>query len=128
MRRRIALGAVAALLATNAVLLLTEPGLALPRALANYFFGPHLVRADVVVRDGGIHEYRLDRGRVVRAARGSLIVREADGTTVVVPVAPDAAVLVDGRPAALTDLVRGTVVTTIREGSGPATDIRAHAK
>ena len=128
MRRRIAIGAVVTLLGANAVLLVTEPGPALPRALGSYFFGSKLVRADVVVRDGGIREFRLDRGRVVRVARAALIVHEADATVVVVPVAPDAAITLNGRPAAFAELARGMVVTTIREGAASASEIRAHGR
>ena len=62
MRRRIVILGLAGLLAVNALLLIVEPGVALPRSLGSYFFGPRLVRADVVIRDGGIREFRLDRG------------------------------------------------------------------
>ena len=126
MRRRIALAAIVAALGLNAVLLVTEPGLALPRSLGSYFFGSRLVRADVVVRDGGIREFRLDRGHLVRTAPARLVLREADRTVVVVPVAPGATVLVNGRAAAFGELAAGMVVTTIREGAGAASEIRAH--
>ena len=66
-KRSKALWVVAALLVVNAVLLAAQPGLALPRSLGNYFFGPKLVRAEVVLREGNtIHDYRIDRG-VIRA-------------------------------------------------------------
>ena len=128
MRRRIAVVSVVVALGANAVLLLTEPGLALPRALGSYFFGSKLVRADVVVRDGGIREFRLDRGRVVRIGPARLVVREADRTVVVVPVAPVATVLLNGRAAVLGDLAPGMIVTTIREGADAASEIRAHGR
>src|SRR6266508_4174339 len=96
MRRRIAILGLAGLLAVNGVLLVVEPGLALPRSLATYFFGPKLVRAEVVLRDGGIREFRLDQGRLRQKVGSSLRLREADGTVVDVPVAPDAVVRVNG--------------------------------
>src|SRR5215210_4955170 len=104
MRRRIATFGLIGLLAVNGVLLVTEPGVALPRGLGAYFFGPKLVRADVVVRDGGIREFRLDRGRLLRRSGPSLMLREADGSVVVVRVAPGAAVMVDGRPATIAEV------------------------
>ena len=47
-RRSKALWAVAALLLVNAVLLAAPVGYALPGTLGSYFFGPKLVRADVL--------------------------------------------------------------------------------
>jgi hypothetical protein len=128
MRTRIAVLGVAGLLAVNAVLLVTEPGLALPRSLASYFFGPRLVRAEVVVRDNGIRQFRLDRGRVLRTPGSSLLIREADGTVVTVPVAPDATILLDGKPATFGELLRGMVVKTVREGGAAASDVRAQSR
>src|SRR6476620_3059456 len=127
MRKRIAVASVVVALGVNALLLVTEPGLALPRALGSYFFGSKLVRADVVVRDGGIREFRLDRGRIVRRGPARLVLREADRTVVIVPVAPAATVLLNGRAAALADLGPGMIATTIREGADAASEIRAHS-
>src|SRR5919106_3203736 len=116
MRRRILVLGLAGLLAANGVLLVVQPGLALPRSLGSYFFGPRLVRADVVVRDGGIREFRLDRGRLLKKAAGTLLLREADGSVVTVPVAPGAAITLNGEPAIFDQLARGMVVLTVREG------------
>jgi hypothetical protein len=128
MRRRLVLWAITGLLALNAVLMLTAPGYALPRSLGSYFFGPKLVRAEVVVNDAGIREFRVDRGRLRNKLNSSLVLREADGAIVVVPVAPTAAISVNGRPATFADLRRGMVVTTVREGDAPASEVRAHAR
>ena len=126
--RRIALIAVASLLAVNAALLATSPGLALPRSLGNYFFGPKLVRAEVVVRDGGIREFRLDRGRLRKKDGSSLRLLEADGSIVSVPVAPDAVVLLNGESSSLRALRRGMIVVTVREGGAPASEVRARSR
>jgi hypothetical protein len=123
MRRRVATWTLVGLLGVNGVLLLTESGSALPRGLGDYFFGPKLVRADVLVRDGGMHEFRLDKGRLLRRAGSSLMIREADGTVVVVRVAPDAAIVLRGKPATLPELQPGMTVTTIREGANPASEV-----
>jgi hypothetical protein len=125
MRKRVAIFGVTALLAVNGVLLLIQPGLALPPRLGSYFFGPKLIRAEVVVNQNGVHQYRLDQGRILRAQAGSVLLREADGTVVTVPVAPDAdVVLRSGRHTTVAALRRSQVVITIREGSAPAFEVR----
>jgi hypothetical protein len=125
-KRSKALWAVAALLLVNAVLLGAQSGYALPGPHGNYFFGPKLVRADVLVKDGGaLHLYRVDRGVIRSKANGSLLLRERDGSLVTIAVAPTAAITVHGRPAAYAALRRGMTATVIREGDSPATEVRA---
>lgn len=122
-RSTIAIAAIAALLALNAVLLVVQPGLALPRSLANYFYGPGLIRAEVVVRDAeGTHDWRLDQGRILRVApaRSMLRIVEHDGRVVEFQVAPDARIELHGRPVLLGALRRGMRVLVVREGEGPA--------
>lgn len=120
------MGAIAALLTLNAVLFLVQPGLALPNALAGYFFGPKMVRAEVIVLDRGtVHDYRLDRGRIRAVGNGSLTLLERDGTVVTVPVAPDAQVTLGGRPVALARLRRGMTALTVRDGGQRAELVRA---
>jgi hypothetical protein len=125
--RNKALWAVAALLALNAVLVGAQlAGAALPGGLGNYFFGPKMVRAEVLVKDGGVlHDYRIDRGTIRAKAPGSLTLRERDGTLATIAVAPDATVLVDGRSAAFQSLRRGMVAVVIRDGDAPAFEVRA---
>jgi hypothetical protein len=124
--RRSALLLFAALLAVNATLLVAQPGQALPLSLGAYFFGPKLVRAEVIVQEAdGLRDYRVDRG-VVRSNRGgSLVLRERDGTVVVIPVARDADVTVHGRASRLGAVRIGMTATTVREGSSPAETVRA---
>jgi hypothetical protein len=127
-RSKLALAAVAALLALNAVLFLVQPGLALPRSLSNYFYGPGLVRAEVVVRDAeGLHDWRLDQGRILRVApaRSFLRIVEPDGRVVEVQVAPDARIELHGRPVPLGALRRGVRAFVVREGEGPAVVVLA---
>jgi hypothetical protein len=122
-KRRLVVGGLAALLAVNAILFLITPSLAIPGSLANYFFGPGMIRAQVVLRDGeGIHAYRLDQGRIVRLAprQGSLRIFESDGRTVNVRVAPDARIEVNGRPATFAALRRGMRATVVRDGERAA--------
>jgi len=123
MRRRLpkALWAVAVLLALNAVLLLATPASALTRGLEDLFFGPKLVRAEVILQDAaGVHDLRIDRGRIRHVANSSLTLLERDGTVVSIPVSPTAEVLLNGRRVFLGSLRRGMIATTVREGDAAA--------
>jgi hypothetical protein len=124
MRRRkslIVLSALAALLALNAVLVLAQPGAALPWSLGQQFFGPNMVRAEVVLKVGpNVRGYRIDRGTVRVVTSDSVVLLERDGTVVTVPVAPNADVRVRNRRSSLSSLRRGMRVETIREGDAPA--------
>jgi hypothetical protein len=123
---RKAVWTVVALLALNAVLFAAQPGLALPGQLASYFFGPKLVRAEVIVNDAaGLHDYRLDRGRVRAVSAGSLTLVEKDRTVVVVPVAADADITLNGRRVSLSVLRRGMTALTVRDAGAPASTVRA---
>jgi hypothetical protein len=118
--------AFCALLATNAALLASGSTRALPGALANYFFGPNMLRSVVVVKDrGGIHEWRLDRGRIRALTPTSLTLLERDGTLVTVPIAPTTRVTLNGRPAPVTALRRGMRALTARDGDLPAEVVQA---
>ena len=123
------LGGLAALLAVNASLWLATWGFALPRSLPAYFFGPGFVRAEIVMLvDGDVHDYRVDRGRVRAKTRTSLTLRERDRTVVVVPVAPDAQIIVNGRIAGIGQVRRGMIATTVRDGDLAAEDVRANSR
>ena len=124
-RRATGLWIVAALLAVNATLFVAQPGLALPGSLGNYFFGPKLVRAEVLLSDsGGLHDYRIDRGVIRAKAPGSLTLRERDGTLVTIAVSPSASITRGGRPVPFSLLRRGLVATVIRDGDAPAIEVR----
>ena len=128
-KRSKALWVVAALLALNAVLFVAQPGLAVPRQLGNYFFGPKLVRAEVLLQEGGaVHDYRIDRGVLRGKPAGAVVLRERDGTLVTIAVAPTAAVTFAGHPTSLAALRRGMQVTVIRDGDAPAVEVRAGEK
>ena len=98
----------------------------LPGSLGNYFFGPKFVRAEVLVKDGGVlHDYRIDRGVIRSKADGTLTLLERDGTLVPIPVAATAAITLNGRPVGYAALRRGMVATVIRDGDAPANEVRA---
>jgi len=120
------LSVVAILLALNAVLLLAAPASALTRGLEDLFFGPKLVRAEVILQDaGGLHDYRIDRGRIRNVTDNSLTLLERDGTLVTIAVSPTAEVLFRGRRVTLTVLRRGMTATAVRESDGPAHIVQA---
>jgi hypothetical protein len=100
--------------------LLVEPAGAVPRSLGDDMFGPKMVRAEVIVQEGGaVRDLRVDRGRITAARPGGLRVVERDGTVVEIAVDASTRVTVNGRPAGLAELRRGNV-TIVREGEGPA--------
>lgn len=103
------------------------PALALPRALAQRFFGPQMVRAEIIFKDAvGVHDYRVDRGRVRAASPTELTLAERDGTVVAIPLAADADIRFNGRPIAAVALARRNAwVEVIREGGAPARAVRA---
>ena len=112
---------LAAVLALNAALWLAQTGFALPTSLGSYFFGPKMVRAEVVVKDAGVvHDFRVDRGRIRAISGTTLTLAERDGTVVPVPVSPSAQVTINGSPSSFSALRKRMLATTIRDNGAPA--------
>jgi hypothetical protein len=125
-RRTLFVAAFAALLALNAVLLLVQSSLALPGALSSYLLGPKMVKAEIVLKDGsGLHDYRLDQGKIRAVGSSSITLWERTGELVTVPVAAGARVTLGGKTVSLASLRRGMRATTMREGSSPAISVQA---
>ncbi len=126
MSRRWLLLAVCALV-LNASLWLAQGVLAGPLGgLGDYFFGPKMVRAEAVLLDNGVlRDFRIDRGRLRSTAGHALVLRERDGSMVTVPVAPEARIDIDGRQVPFAALRVGMLVTTIRDGDQPAETVKA---
>jgi hypothetical protein len=123
MRRGLAIGAAAAAITSLALVQGGAAGLA---SLGSFFFGPKLVRAEVITNEGGtIHDYRVDRGHIRANAGGNLTLLERDGTTVVVPIAANANITLGGVTVPLVRLKRGFVATTVRDGSNSASMVIA---
>lgn len=123
------LWAVAALLLVNVALVAAQPGWALTRGLEDFFFGPKLVRAQVILRDaGGVYDYRIDRGRIRNATGDALALLERDGTVVTIPVSPSAEILFKGRRVPLSALRRGMIATTVRLGGAPAHQVQVQPR
>jgi len=124
MRRRFALLATA-LAALNAFFWLAQGGFALPRGVIDRFFGPRMVRAEVVVEGGGVaRDYRIDRGRIASVAGSSITLDERDGTTVTIDVAPGARIVGRPRLRRLAQLRPGLRVLVVRQANAPATEIQ----
>jgi len=117
-------------LAAVAFLAASADGPAAPKAppvaardLAASFFSNTLTRAEVVsVLGRTLHDYHVDVGKVVGVRAGGLDLLERDGTRQTISVGAVTQVLGLGRlfgPA-----IRGVRVVTVRDGIGPATQIR----
>jgi hypothetical protein len=120
MGRRWVIG-LAAVLSLNAILWLAQTGFALPASLGRYFFGPRMVRAEIVVKDAGVlHDFRVDRGRIRAISGSTLTLAERDGTVVSVPVSPSAQVTINGIPSSFSALRRRMTATAIRDNGAPA--------
>jgi len=105
---------------------LVRAGTAGQGGLAAFFFGPKLVRAEVILRDDGVvHDYRVDQGVIRGKTQDSLMLRERDDTTSTIAVAPGADVRLNGGPAPLSALRRGMLALTVRDGDAAATTVRA---
>jgi hypothetical protein len=112
--------ALGAVLALNAALWLAQFGFALPKPLANYFFGRKMIRAEVLLKtpDGVIHDYRLDQGRVRAKNGNTLKLFEADATLQSVQVASNARITINGVASSFSSLRRGMFASTFRQHNG----------
>ncbi|HSX21631.1 MAG TPA: hypothetical protein VLE97_02515 [Gaiellaceae bacterium] len=121
-RKRFILLAVA-LVALNTFFWLAQGGFALPQGLINQFFGPRMVRAEVVVQspDGTTQDYRLDQGLIVALGNGSVTLREKNGDVVPVQVDPNAQVRYYSQVWTVSQLRRRMRVVVIRLANAPAT-------
>jgi hypothetical protein len=114
------LAAVLGALAATAVLVPTSLGESITESL----FGPGFVRAEVIVKRGGVlQSVRLDRGRVRALDRSALVLREVDGTLVTVPIGPATRFHLGGRRVGYPAIRRGMIATTRRVGDEPAQQV-----
>jgi hypothetical protein len=74
------------------------------------------------------HTLIVDRGKIVEITNTQLTLRERDGNTVntvVIPLASQTIITLDGRPAAVSNLRRRMTATTLRVDGGAAVRVRA---
>ena len=123
-QRRFILLAVA-LVALNAFFWLAQGGFALSQGLINAFFGPRMVRAEVVVQapNGTTQDYRLDQGVIVALGNGLVTLRERNGDTVPLQVDPNAQVHYGSQIWTVSQLRRRMRILVIRLANAPATAI-----
>ncbi len=96
------------------------------KALARFFLGPTMVRAEIVVRRNRIsHDYRIDRGRVKAVTRDSITLVERDALVVRILVSRQARIELNDRPVGLPAIRKGMEVTAVRDGDGPAETVEA---
>ena len=128
-RRHFALLAVV-LVALNVFFWVAQSGFALPQALIDRFFGPRMVRAEVIVQSprGIVRDYRIDRGLITAVAPDAITLRERDGTLVTIQVAANARIVGLGRPANASQLRPNLRVLVFREANRPATMIQVERK
>ena len=112
----ISAGVIAAL-----ALVLTEAGIAATPLPAGWWH----VEVNVMVNHVP-HTLVYDRGRVVAATTSSLLLRERDGSRVLVAVSPSTRVMIDGAPGSFSQIQRGWQAQTLRIDGGPASQIHAH--
>ena len=119
-KRFLLLGAV--LVALNAFFWLAQGGFALPQALIDRFFGPRMVRAEVILQGarGVVNDFRLDRGVITATGSGSITLRERDGTVVTIPVAAGARVVGSPRFTGVSQLRPPLRVLVVRKANAPA--------
>ena len=121
-RRRRFLYLAAALIAVNSFFWLAQSGFALPGAIINQFFGGNLIRAEVLVASPtGTQDWRIDRGVITAIAGTSITLREKDGTSVTLPVDPNARVQGPARFSNVAFLRRRLRVVLYHQANLPAT-------
>ncbi len=116
---------LATLVALNSFFWLATTGLALPQQLIDRFFGPKLIRAEVIV--GGprqVNDFRIDRGVITAATPGSITIRERDGTVVTIATATTTRVVGRARITGAAQLRPPMRVLVVRQANGPATQIQ----
>ena len=120
-RRFVLLGAV--LVTLNVVLWFAAPGLALRKAIINQLFGPRMVRAEVLEKDG--QDWHVDRGVITQVSSTQVTLREADGRIQPIPLAPTTKVIRLGRRLPLSMLARRwhVVVTWPAIGAAESVDV-----
>jgi hypothetical protein len=128
-RKWIAVAALALVLNATLWLATTGFGSALD-AVQNQLFGSSMVRAEVVVQSSdGLHDIRVDRGKIVSASNSSISLKEKDNSTVTLSVSPAVSVQLNGVTRQMRALRAGyRVQWALRDGDGPVTRIVAFTR
>jgi hypothetical protein len=101
----------------------------IPASVSGYLLGPKLIRAEIVVKGNTVHDYRLDRGKLVKRSNGrTLNLLERDGTKTSVTVAPGARIFLNGAFTTLKRLRAGTQIAVAHDGDLPAATVFASTR
>jgi hypothetical protein len=111
---------VGILVTLNLVLWFAAPGLALRRAIVQQLFGPKLIRADVLTKNG---DWRLDRGVVLSANASQIVLREFDGRVQPIALSSSTKVIAFGHRLPVTALSHGWRVLVTWPASGAAASV-----
>jgi hypothetical protein len=115
------------LVAVNVFFWLAQSGFALPfGGILQQLLGGRLIRAEVVWQSpsGVVQDTRIDRGVVMSVTQDQIVLRERDGTTDAIPLAPNATVTLGARTGTVLQLRRGLRVLVSRSANGPAETIQ----
>jgi hypothetical protein len=125
MTRRRYMLLVLALVAVNSFFWLAQGGFALPAAIINQFFGNRMVRAEVLVQSaaGPIQDWRIDRGVITAVTGTSITLKEKDGTSVTIPVDPNARIQ-GSKYTSLLQLKRRLRVVVYHQANLPAETVQ----
>jgi hypothetical protein len=123
---------VGVLVAFAVALVLAGPGLAIRHAVVTQLFGPKMVRAVAVERNGD--QWNLDRGVITQVSSTQLTLLEADGRVQPIPLADTTRVIRLRHQLALTALKKRWRVLVTWPTTGPAVSVdvekipRGHGK
>jgi hypothetical protein len=118
-RRFVLLASV--LVTLNVVLWFAAPGLAIRKAIVNELFGPRMVRAVVVEKNGS--QWNLDRGVITQVSSTQLTLREADTKIQVIPLSTTTDVVRFGRHLSPVVLAKRWHVLVTWPATGPAVSV-----
>jgi hypothetical protein len=111
------------LVTLNLALWFAAPGLAIRRAIVNELFGPKMVRAEVIEKDGS--DWRLDRGVITQVNSTQLTLREFDGRVQQIPLSSTTSVIRAGHRLPLSALALRwrVLVTWPANGAAQSVDV-----
>jgi hypothetical protein len=97
-------------------------------SIVGLMFGNRLVRAEIALQDGVLHDYRVDHGRIKQVGVFTVLLGEPDGTEVTIDISPAARIRVNGKGANFVQLRKGMMATALRDGDKPADQVFATGK
>jgi hypothetical protein len=118
-RRFVLLGTV--LLTLNVALWFAAPGLALRKAIVTQLFGPRMVRAQALEKNGT--QWNLDRGVITSVDSTQVTLREFDGRVQQIPLSGTTRVIRFGHSLSVDQLAPRWHVLVTWPATGPARSV-----